>query len=152
METARNPVSFLLVEDDEDHADLIMRSMRDNRIFNEINHVTDGEKALAYLRRQAPYEEAKRPDVVLLDLKMPRVDGHEVLRVVKSDPQLAPIPVVIMTTSEAESDRVQAYAAHANSYLVKPLDFDSFHKLVQELKLYWAAVNTPPFPVANSGA
>lgn len=144
MADLSRPVRFLLAEDDEDHADLVARAMRDNRISNHLVHVTDGEQALAYLRKQAPYTDAVRPDIVLLDLKMPKVDGHQVLEALKNDDDLKSIPTVILTTSAAEADRARAYAAHANSYLVKPLDFSRFHEMVNQLRLYWAVWNTPP--------
>lgn len=144
MSSPNRPIHFLLVEDDEDHADLVSRAMRENRIANEIAIVGDGEAALRYLRNQAPFENAPRPHVILLDLKLPKIDGHEVLEQIKSDPGLKTIPVVVMTTSQAESDRARAYASHANSYLVKPLDFERFHEMILQLRLYWAAWNEPP--------
>lgn len=137
-------VSFLLVEDDDDHAQLVVRSLESNRITNRIDHVKDGAEALDYLFRRGKYVGQARPDVILLDLKLPKVDGHEVLREVKSDPQLKVIPVVILTTSGAEIDRSKAYEEHANSYLVKPLDFAQFRKMAEDLKLYWGMWNQPP--------
>lgn len=137
-------VSFLLVEDDDDHAQLVTRSLENNRITNRIDHVKDGAEALAYLFREGKYQNQILPDIVLLDLKLPKVDGHEVLRRIKNDPQLRMIPVVILTTSAAETDREKAYKEYANSYLVKPLDFESFRKMTEELNLYWGVWNQPP--------
>ena len=142
--THQNPVRFLLVEDDEDHAVLIQRAMKENRIANALEHCADGASAMKYLRREPPYEAARRPDVVLLDLKLPIMDGHEVLDAIKSDDRLKSIPVVVLTTSQAESDRARAYARNANSYLVKPIDFQRFNNMIQDLKMYWAVWNQPP--------
>ncbi|USN99530.1 MAG: response regulator [Phycisphaeraceae bacterium] len=138
---SKRPVRFLLVEDDEDHADLIQRAMRENRVANELAHVADGESAIAYLQREGEYASATRPDVILLDLKLPRLDGHEVLKKIKANPDLTSIPVVMLTTSAAEVDKAQAYSLHVNSYVVKPIDFDCFNDIVQNLNFYWAVVN-----------
>jgi CheY-like chemotaxis protein len=137
-------VIFLLVEDDDDHAQLVIRSLERDRITNRIEHVRDGVQALDYLFQRAPYANKPRPDVILLDLKLPKVDGHEVLREIKQDPNLKVIPVVILTTSNAEIDRAKAYQEHANSYLVKPLDFGKFRKMADDLRLYWGMWNQPP--------
>ncbi len=136
-------VRFLLVEDDEDHAELVRRAMRDNRVANEIVHVRDGEAALRYLRKESPYDDARRPDVILLDLKLPRMNGHEVLAALKADSSLKAIPVIVLSTSLADADRAKAYAASANSYLVKPLDFDTFRKMIRDVQMYWAVWNKP---------
>ncbi|QDU70514.1 response regulator [Mucisphaera calidilacus] len=144
MDRHTQPVHFLLVEDDEDHADLIARAMRDNRLFNKITLVTDGQAAIDFLHHKPPYEEAERPDIILLDIQLPILSGHEVLEAIKSDPDTATIPVVILSTSDNETDRQQAYKSGANSYLVKPLDFQSFHHLVKHLNLYWGILNQPP--------
>lgn len=144
MSNAPRLISFLLVEDDDDHAELVIRSLQNNRVTNKIDRVKDGAKALEYLYAHLEDPMLSLPDVVLLDLKLPKVDGHEVLRRIKSDPVLKLIPVVILTTSAAESDRAAAYSQHANSYLVKPLDFNSFRKLAEDLNLYWGVWNEPP--------
>lgn len=138
------PVRFLLVEDDQDHAELVRLALAENRIANELDHVTDGELALRYLRNQPPFQSAPRPDILLLDLKLPRVDGHEVIREVKHDADLKRLPIVVLTTSDAESDRVNAYNEHVNSYLVKPVDFERFHEMIRTLGLYWTVWNQPP--------
>ncbi len=138
------PLHFLLVEDDDDHANLVQMALAENRVANTVDHVTDGADALSYLRQESPYESRDRPDVILLDLKLPKVDGHEVLAQIKEDEQLRTIPVVVLTSSEAETDRAKAYFSHANSYLTKPLDFDRFHQMIQDLKYYWSVWNQPP--------
>ncbi len=144
VSTQHQAIRFLLAEDDDDHADLIARGMRRNRIANELHRVSNGEEAIAYLKQVSPFEDAPRPDIILLDLKMPKLDGHAVLEVVKNDPELRQIPVVVMTTSKAEADRARAYDANANSYLVKPLDFARFNEMVQHLETYWAIWNVSP--------
>lgn len=137
-------LTFLLVEDDDNHAHLVMRSLKKARVQNQVFRVCDGATALAFLRRQGEYCDKPHPDVVLLDLKLPKLNGHEVLAAIKSDETLKTIPVVVMTTSNAESDRAKAYEHHANSYVVKPLDFDRFRDLVKDLCLYWGVWNEPP--------
>lgn len=136
---------FLLVEDEDVHAELVIRGLKKARVRNEVYRVTNGAEALAFLRQEAPYADEGRPDVILLDLKLPKVDGHELLEVVKEDEDLRMIPVVVMTTSAAETDRAKAYKHHANSYVVKPVDFGKFRQLVTDLSLYWGVWNEPPF-------
>jgi CheY-like chemotaxis protein len=140
---------FLLVEDDDDHATILIRTLRQNRISNTVDRVADGADALTYLRREGPYATKPRPDVVLLDLKLPGVDGHDVLATMKADPDLRAIPVVVLTTSDAEFDRTRAYDLHANSYLVKPVDFERFRQMANELSLYWGVWNEPVPSSAN---
>lgn len=136
-------VSFLLVEDDDDHAHLVTRTLKSNRVTNLIDRVKDGAEALDYLFCRGRYVNQSRPDVILLDLKLPKVDGLEVLKIIKSDSRLKVIPVVVLTTSKAERDRAMAYEANANSYLVKPLDFGSFRRMAEDLNLYWSVWNQP---------
>ena len=137
-------VHFLIVEDDNDHAELMRLALAENQVVNTIDRVKDGAQALDYLRRAGPYAECRRPDVVLLDLGMPNVDGHQVLQAIKQDADLRTIPVVVITTSEMERDRSRAYDAHANSYVVKPIDFGRFHQMIRDLHLYWTVWNEPP--------
>ena len=137
-------IKFLLVEDDDTHAHLVARSLAKSRVANQVHRVTDGAEAIEFLKRQGKYANQVRPDVVLLDLKLPKLDGHEVLSRIKSDPDLKTIPVVVMTTSDAESDRAKAYQHHANSYVVKPVDFEKFRLLVNDLCLYWGVWNEIP--------
>ena len=137
-------LTFLLVEDDDNHAHLVTRSLAKARVQNRVFRVADGEAALLFLRQQGEYESMPHPDVILLDLKLPKLNGHEVLAAIKEDDKLKSIPVVVMTTSDAESDRARAYEHHANSYVVKPVNFDRFRELVQDLCLYWGVWNEPP--------
>lgn len=136
--------SFLLIEDDDDHAQLLIRSLENKRVSNRIDHVKDGAEALDFLFQRGKFKNQSLPDVVLLDLKLPKIDGHEVLRTIKNHPQLRMIPVVVLTTSAAELDREKAYKEYANSYLVKPLDFECFRKMADELNLYWGVWNQSP--------
>lgn len=144
MTDVNKPSHALLVEDDPAQAELILLSMEDDRVTNTVDHVGDGAEAMAYLRQEGDYAQAKRPDVVFLDLNLPKLSGHEVLKQVKSDPALSQIPVVILTSSASESDRAKAYAHHANSFLVKPVDFAKFQQMCRDLRLYWAVWNQPP--------
>lgn len=142
------PVVILLVEDDPAHAEIVRRNFERSRVANELIHVEDGQAALDFLHREGAYaapQRVPRPDLVLLDLRLPKVDGLEVLRRVKSDPDLTSIPVIVLTTSAAESDMVRAYDAHANSYLVKPVDFPQFVELLDTLGYYWLAWNERPY-------
>lgn len=143
-----HPFTILLVEDNPAHAELVMRNFEDHRVANTIIHLSDGETALEYLFQRGLYSserESPRPHVILLDLRLPRVDGLDVLKEIKSSDKLRRIPVVILTTSEAERDAAQAYEQHANSFLVKPLDFESFTNLIKELGFYWLKWNYFPW-------
>ena len=133
----------MMIDDDDDHAKLVSRNLERDRIGNSFMRFSDGIEALKYLRQQGEHADAPLPDVILLDLKMPRMDGHEVLSAIKADEHLAVIPVVILTTSNAEIDRCKAYNLHANSYLVKPIDLKSFQQVVRDLGLYWGMWNEP---------
>ncbi|MCX5977394.1 MAG: response regulator [Coprothermobacterota bacterium] len=144
------PVVILLVEDEPAHAEIVRRNFQGFRLANQLVHVTDGEAALNYLYRREEFREASqspRPNLVLLDLRLPKVDGLEVLQTMKEDPALCQIPVVILTTSAAEADLVKAYKYHANSYLVKPVDFPQFITLMETLGYYWLAWNEYPYEV-----
>jgi CheY-like chemotaxis protein len=135
-------VHFLLVEDDDDHAELIVMALTaDNGAHKTVDRVDNGEDALLYLKRRGKFANSRRPNIVLLDLKLPRVDGHEVLSTMKADPDLRDIPVVVLTTSQAPEDKVKAYACHANSYLAKPMDFGEFTRMVKDLSHYWTSWN-----------
>ena len=141
------PIVILLVEDDPAHAEIVLRNFKDFRLANRIMHVEDGQAALDYLYRKGEFSDPQtspRPHIVLLDLRLPKVDGLEVLKQIKSDQDLHSIPVVILTTSEAETDRVKAYDCHANSYLVKPVDFIRFVDLMKAFGYYWLAWNESP--------
>jgi CheY-like chemotaxis protein len=135
-------VHFLLVEDDDDHAELIKFGLlAKNGVPKTVDRVCDGEEALAYLKRSGQFRDRPRPTVVLLDLKLPKVDGHEVLAAIKSDADLRDIPVIVLTTSEAPEDKAKAYSAYANSYLAKPADFSEFKQMIKDLSQYWAMWN-----------
>lgn len=141
------PVLVLLIEDNPDHAELIIRTMSEHRITNHINHVSDGQQALEYLFHQGAYSDpasSPRPHIILLDLRLPRVDGLQVLDAIKQDEELKIIPVVVLTTSEAEKDIARAYDNHVNSYLVKPVGFEAFTKLMDDMGYYWLGWNTNP--------
>lgn len=147
MSTSPDPVVVLLVEDNLDHTELITRVLNDHRIPNRIIHVADGEAALNYLHRQAQFADpaiSPRPHVVLLDLNLPRLSGLEVLQAMKTDAAISHIPVVVVTTSRAESDLRLAYQFHANSYLVKPVDFEQFSRMLNDLGDYWLEWNQLP--------
>ncbi len=141
------PIVILLVEDDEAHAEIARRNFAASHLANRLIHVADGQAALDYLYRRNEFsnpEASPRPGIVLLDLRLPKVDGMEVLKLIKADPALGSIPVVILTTSKAESDMVKAYDNHANSYLVKPVDFAQFTELMEAFGYYWLAWNQYP--------
>lgn len=141
------PVLVLLVEDNIDHAELVMRTLADHRIANRIRHIMDGQTALDYLFRCGEYVEpaaSPRPHLILLDLRLPRVDGLEVLRAIKESEDHRQLPVVVLTTSEAERDVARAYNYHANSYLVKPVGYEDFGALMDDLGIYWLSWNTSP--------
>ena len=141
------PILVMLVEDNTDHAELVMRTLEEHRIANKICHFADGQTALDYLMLRGEYKDpstSPRPHVILLDLRLPRVDGLEVLQSIKDNGELKAIPVVVLTTSEAEKDVARAYNNHVNSYLVKPVGFDEFRRLMNDLGFYWLSWNTHP--------
>jgi len=142
------PIVILLVEDDPAHAEIVRRNFENSLIANRLIHVSDGQEALDYMFRAGRYSDpvtAPRPGLILLDLRLPKVDGLEVLKSIKADSDLCRIPVVILTTSSAEYDVVKAYDRHANSYLVKPVDFPQFVALMESLGYYWLAWNQNPY-------
>ncbi len=143
------PILVMLIEDNIDHAELVIRTLEEHRIANKVRHFLDGQSALDYLFRRGEFAnadpaETQRPHVILLDLRLPRVDGIDVLKSIKEDPNLKSIPVVVLTTSEAEKDVAKAYYNHANSYLVKPVGFEDFKKLMDDLGFYWLGWNVNP--------
>jgi len=143
------PVLVMLIEDNIDHAELVIRTLEDHRIANKVRHFLDGQSALDYLFRRGEFSESsetQRPHIILLDLRLPRVDGIDVLRAIKEDQGLKTIPVVVLTTSEAEKDVARAYYNRANSYLVKPVGFEDFKKLMDDLGFYWLGWNVNPDP------
>ena len=138
------PVDILLIEDNPDHAELIIKALRNNGVLNEVHVVTSGETAMDFLSQQGAYANAARPGLILLDIKLPGMDGIEFLRWIKADPKLKPIPVVMLTTSAGEKEIVESYRWGANSYIVKPVDFEQFVKVIKDVKLYWMVVNSLP--------
>jgi CheY-like chemotaxis protein len=147
------PIRILLVEDNDAHTKLILRAMEEDRLANPVDCVRDGEQALDYLFRRGDYEDparSPRPDMILLDLKLPKIDGLEVLKTVKEDEKLRSIPVVVLTSSTNERDVHEAYRHYVNSYISKPVDFDKFRQVVQELDYYWTIFNNVPPRKRNS--
>jgi CheY-like chemotaxis protein len=134
------PIEILLVEDSPDDADLTVDALREGRVRNRITVVDNGVDALAYLRREGKYQGAPRPDLILLDLNLPRKNGREVLAEVKQDPDLLRIPVVIMTSSDDEKDVLAAYNHHANCYITKPVDLDQFIGVVKSIEHFWFSI------------
>ena len=146
-ESKGEPRTILLVEDNPAHAELVRRNLQRHPLLNKIFHVANGELALDYLFRRGIYldpAQSPRPDLILLDLRLPRIDGLEVLKEIKTTYELKKIPVVILTTSAAEQDVSKAYEQHVNSYLVKPINFENFTRLMNDLGLYWLGWNHPP--------
>ncbi|MEU8245369.1 response regulator [Nonomuraea sp. NPDC048916] len=134
------PIEVLLVEDDQGDILLTREAFELNKVKNRLHVVNDGEQAMAFLRREDTYHDMPRPDLMLLDLNLPRMDGMEVLREVKADADLRTIPVVILTTSEAEEDILQGYHLHANAYVSKPVDFDQFIRVVRQIDDFFVSV------------
>jgi CheY-like chemotaxis protein len=137
-------VDILLVEDNADHVELIVKALRNNNVLNEVHVAISGEEAMDFLYQRGAYVDAARPGLILLDIKLPGMDGIEFLRRIKADPKLKLIPVVVLTTSGSEKEIAESYNCGANSYIVKPVDFERFAKVIKELKLYWMVVNSLP--------
>ena len=133
----RRPIRILQAEDSAGDAELTRIALSEGEVSSELHHVRDGIEALSFLRQEPPYEEAPRPDLVLLDLNMPRLGGREVLQAIKSDPLLCSIPVIVLTTSNAAEDVFRSYELHVNSYVRKPLDFDQFVAVMQSIEQFW---------------
>jgi len=139
-ETKGNPIEILLVEDNAGDVRLTREALKDAKVLNTLHVVRDGEEAMDYLCRKGKYADAPRPDLVLLDLNLPRKDGREVLAEIKADEDLKRIPVVILTTSKSEEDVLKMYNLHANCYVTKPLDLDQFIRVVQAIEDFWFTV------------
>jgi len=133
-------VEILLVEDNPADIRLTTEVLKDAKLCNTLNVVQDGVEALEYLRREGKFAGATTPDLILLDLNLPRLDGRDVLREIKNDPQLRSIPVVILTTSDAEQDIIRSYQLHANCYITKPVDLEQFSKVVQCIEDFWFTI------------
>ena len=131
------PANVLLVEDNPDDVELTLEALENSKLQVNIHVVSDGISAMAFLRREGEYADEQRPDLILLDLNLPRMDGREVLKEIKEDPGFADIPVVILTTSENEEDILKAYQLHANCYISKPVDFVQFTEIIQQIEGFW---------------
>ncbi len=134
------PIDVLLVEDNPGDVRLTREALKEGKVWSTLHVVEDGEAALAFVRQQGSYTNAPRPDLILLDLNLPRKDGREVLALLKADENLKRIPVVILTTSQAEEDIVRAYNLNANCYITKPVDFDQFIKVVRAVEEFWLTI------------
>ena len=146
IEEVGRPVEFLLVEDNPGDVRLTQEALKDSKVRNNLSVLGDGMSALAFLRREAPHEHAPRPDIILLDLNLPKMDGRELLSHIKADPKLKRIPVVVITSSEAEQDSLRTYDLHVNCYVTKPVDLDQFIKVVQSIETFWLTIVQLPLP------
>jgi chemotaxis family two-component system response regulator Rcp1 len=144
-----SPIEILLIEDSNTDILMTQEALYEAGLPNHLNIVEDGVKALDFLRQNGPYAQAPRPDLILLDLNLPRKNGHELLAEIKNDPHLQQIPVVVLTTSSAEEDIMKAYDLHANCYVVKPLDFTSFVEVIRSIRHFWFTVVTLPSEAEN---
>lgn len=138
------PVEVLLIEDSPSDAELTIEALKDAKLNNRLSHVEDGVQALEFLRQEGQFAQAPRPDLILLDLNLPRKDGREVLEEIKADERLRSIPVVVMTTSRAEQDVLRAYKLQANCYITKPVDFEQFVEVVHAIESFWLCLVTLP--------
>ena len=139
------PIEILLVEDSPSDTDLTVEALREAKVVNHLSTVEDGVQAMEFLRRQGTYADVPRPDLILLDLNLPRKDGRQVLEEIKADAQFQTIPVVVLTASKAEQDVLRAYALHANCYITKPVDFQQFLGVVKAVESFWlSVVKLPP--------
>lgn len=150
--TNGHPVEILLVEDSPSDTDLTIEALKEAKVRNRLSIVEDGVAALEFLRRQGQHAGAPRPDLILLDLNLPRKDGREVLAEIKSDNDLKTIPVVVLTTSRAEQDVLQAYKYHANCYITKPVDFEQFLNVVHSIESFWLMLVTLPSAAKSAPA
>lgn len=138
-------IDILMVEDNPGDARLTEEALKESKVYNNLHHVRDGVEAMEFLRKEGPYGEAPTPDIILLDLNLPRKDGRQVLAELKSIPRLKNIPVVVLTTSEAEQDIVKSYELHANCYITKPVDLDKFVEIIHGIENFWLSiVKLPP--------
>jgi len=145
------PIEILLVEDSPSDTELTLEALKDFKVRNHVSVVEDGVLALQFLRREGPYAHAPRPDMIMLDLNLPRKDGREVLTEIKADDRLKTIPVVVLTTSRADQDILRAYELNANCYINKPVDFNQFLEVVRSIETFWLFVVTlPPAPRADA--
>ena len=145
-----NPIEILLIEDNPADIRLTKEAFRAAGLHNTIHVVQDGATAMAFVRQTAPFQDAPRPDLILLDLNLPKKDGREVLKEIKVDPHTRTIPVVVLTTSDDEEDVLRSYDLHANAYLVKPIDVLQFITMIQSLESFWLSVVKLPPKVSES--
>ncbi len=138
------PIEILLVEDNPGDARLVVEALKDGKVRNNLTIVEDGLEAMAFLRKEGKYKNEPRPNLILLDLNLPKKDGREVLKEIKSDEALKRIPVVALTTSHAEEDIMKTYNFHVNCYVTKPVDLDKFIKIVKSIEDFWLAIVTLP--------
>ncbi|MGA3282645.1 MAG: response regulator [Smithella sp.] len=138
------PIQILLVEDSPSDAQLTLAALKMGKVVNQVSHVEDGVEAMEFLRQEGKYAQSQRPDLILLDLNLPRKDGREVLEEMKGNPDFQLIPVVILTTSQAEQDIIRSYKLHANCYITKPVNFDRFLEVVQSIENFWLTVVALP--------
>lgn len=138
------PIEILLVEDNPGDARLTREALSEGKVHNNLHHARDGVEAIAFLRREGAFANAPTPDIILLDLNLPKKDGREVLSDLKADPRLRCIPVVVLTTSEAEQDILRSYELHANCYITKPVDLEKFIAIVRGIEDFWLAIVTLP--------
>jgi CheY-like chemotaxis protein len=137
-------IEILLVEDSPSDAALTIEALKAGKIANRLNHVEDGIEAMNFLRRQGKYVKATRPDLIMLDLNLPKKDGREVLAELKNDPDLKLIPIIVLTTSRSDKDILQSYQLNANCYITKPVDFTHFIEVVESIEQFWLTVVTLP--------
>ncbi len=141
---AQRAARILLVEDNKGDIILTKRAFRESKISNELTVVTSGEDAVAYLKKEQPYAESLTPDLILLDLNLPQMSGHDVLDFIKNDPKVSHIPVVILSSSRAEQDVIRSYKLHANAYVVKPMNAEKFIEVVDTLEKFWFSLAVLP--------
>ncbi len=145
MDMTIRPVKILLVEDNPGDVRLTREALKEGKVHNEMHVVQDGQAAISFLNRQGDYADAPRPDVILLDLNLPKMDGREVLAKIKNDPNLKRIPVIVLTTSEDEHDILKSYDLHANAFVTKPVDLERFIEIVGKIEGFWLTiVKLPP--------
>lgn len=143
------PIEILLVEDNPGDVRLTMEALKEAKVINHLTVIKDGVEALAFLRRQGQYAKAPRPHLIVLDLNLPKKDGREVLAAIKADDSLKRIPVVVLTTSQAEEDVLKSYNLHANCYITKPVDLDQFVRVVRSIEDFWLGIVVLPVPPTN---
>ncbi|MGH8740884.1 MAG: response regulator [Burkholderiales bacterium] len=144
MLNENRPVEILLVEDNPGDERLTREALKEGKVYSNLHWVKDGVEAMEYLRREGRYQDAPRPDIILLDLNLPKKDGREVLQDIKNDDKLKRIPVVVLTTSKAEEDVLRTYNLHANCYVTKPVDLEKFIVVVKSIDVFWLTVVTLP--------